>query len=66
MPAILRANACPHMVLNGRVHKGVLGIGRRVEVSAYCTLSQGPVAEPEVGCGQCHPIPVAFIEEDEK
>ncbi len=66
VPAILRANACPNMILNGTVHKGILGIGRRVEISAYCTLSQEAVTEPQIGCGKCHPIPIAFIEEDEK
>jgi hypothetical protein len=66
VPAIQRANACPNIVLNGRVHKGILGIGRRVEISAYCTLSEGPVSEPEIGCGKCHPIPIAFTEENEK
>jgi hypothetical protein len=66
VPAIQRANACPNIVLNGRVHKGILGIGRRVEVTAYCTLSEGPVSEPEIGCGKCHPFPIAFIDENEK
>ena len=54
VPRILLANACPHMVLEGSVKRGVLGIGRRVDVSAYCLRSMQDVPEPEIGCGQCH------------
>ena len=64
VPAILRANACPNMVLQGKVRKGVLGIGRRVEITAFCTLSKTGVAEPEIGCGKCHPLPSAFYEKN--
>jgi hypothetical protein len=54
VPRIQLANACPHMILEGRVRKGLLSIGRRVEVSAYCLRSMQDVPEPEIGCGQCH------------
>ena len=62
VPVIIRANACPNMVLSVRIHAGILGIGRRVEVSAYCTLSKAAVYEPEIGCGKCHPLPPEFRE----
>jgi hypothetical protein len=64
VPAILMANACPNLVLEGISHKGLLGIGRRVQVSAYCTLVQENVAEPHIGCGKCHPVPLAFLEDE--
>jgi hypothetical protein len=64
VPGILMANACPHIVLTGHVRKTFLGLRRRVEVSAYCTLSKQDVAEPQIGCRQCHPIPEFFIEDD--
>lgn len=64
VPEILRANACPNLVLRPQVHKGVLGIGRRVTISAFCTLSQQHVAEPEIGCGRCHPFPFEITEEE--
>jgi hypothetical protein len=64
VPAILMANACPHMVLAGRVEKTFLGFRRRVHVSAYCTLSKQDVAEPQIGCSQCHTIPEIFIEDE--
>ena len=66
VPGILRANGCPHLRLHGRVVKGFLGFGRRMTVTATCVRSDGPVAEPHVGCGQCHvdsPIAALFGEE---
>ena len=55
VPAILRANACPHMVLEARVVRRWLGLVRRVEVYAVCTEYQVEVEDPYVGCGHCHP-----------
>jgi hypothetical protein len=54
VPRIMLANACPNMVLEARVKSGFLGLGRGVEVSAHCLRSLQEVAEPEIGCGQCH------------
>lgn len=54
VPGILRANACPNLVLEGRVKKGFLGLSRRVEVSAVCSKYLVAVPEPHVGCGHCH------------
>lgn len=48
------ANACKRMVLEARVVSGFLGLNRRVEVSAFCTRTLENVAEPEIGCGECH------------
>jgi hypothetical protein len=42
------------MVLEARVKKSLLGIRRKVEVSAYCTRVMEQVEEPQIGCGQCH------------
>jgi len=66
VPGILRANGCPHMQLEGRVARGFLGFGRRVEVTASCLRSGRRVEEPYVGCGECHldsPIASLFGEE---
>jgi hypothetical protein len=54
VPRIHRANACPSMILEAQVQSGMLGIGRRVVITANCTRSLGEVAEPEIGCGMCH------------
>jgi hypothetical protein len=55
VPAILRANACPHMVLEARVVRRWLGLVHRIEVYAVCTEHQVEVTDPYVGCGHCHP-----------
>ncbi len=57
VPGILRANACPNMVLSGTVVSSFLVFGKKMKVTAYCKLSQQNVIEPEIGCGQCHPVP---------
>jgi hypothetical protein len=53
VPGILRANACPNMVLEGWVGRRWLLV-RRVNVKAHCTLTKQEVADPYVGCGRCH------------
>lgn len=53
VPAILRSNACPNMVLEGWVGRRWLVV-KQVKLSAYCRLHDLPVADPMVGCGHCH------------
>lgn len=53
VPAILRANACPNMVLEARVGRR-WGLLRQVKVQAFCLLVMEEVTEPMVGCGRCH------------
>ena len=53
VPAILRGNACPNMVLEGWVGRRWLVI-RQVRVNTHCMLTKQPVADPMVGCGHCH------------
>jgi len=54
VPGILRANACPNLVLEGRVEKRLLGLRRQVVVEAVCSKYLAEVSEPHVGCGHCH------------
>lgn len=54
IPSIVMANACENMILEARASRGILGFGRRVIVSTYCTRSNQDVKEPQIGCGQCH------------
>jgi hypothetical protein len=54
VPDILRVNQCPHLHLYGRVAKTLFGLSKKVEVEGFCELSFVEVAEPRVGCGQCH------------
>jgi len=64
VPAIHRANACPNLVLEARVQPGLLGLGRRIRMSASCTRSERAVPEPEIGCGLCHRLPSITPEAD--
>jgi hypothetical protein len=54
VPAILADNACPDMTLRGESGSGIFGLGRRVKVTAYCRRTDRVVAEPRVGCSECH------------
>jgi hypothetical protein len=54
VPEILSDNACPEMTLRGEAVSGIFGLGRRVKVAAYCRRSQKVVADPHVGCPECH------------
>ena len=65
VPGILRANACPNIVLQGTVNAGILRRFRRVKVSAFCTRAGKPVPEPEVGCGLCHPMAAILSDKQE-
>jgi hypothetical protein len=65
VPAITRANACPNMILSGKVEKKMLGLSRRVHVTASCKLVQGAVQVPEIGCGHCHEFPEIVVDKNE-
>ena len=65
VPGITRANACPNMVLHGKVEASFLGLRHRVRVTAVCKFTHEKVAEPEIGCGHCHELPV-ILSDDEK
>jgi hypothetical protein len=61
VPAIKRANACEFIRLKPRIARPVLDLFRKqVQVDAYCEKSRQSVAEPHIGCGQCHPLPPVF------
>jgi hypothetical protein len=62
VPDSVLANACPHMILSGEITKGLLGINRKVKISAYCTKTHMEVENPYVGCGECHNILELFKE----
>ncbi|OQY29187.1 MAG: hypothetical protein B6I38_08480 [Anaerolineaceae bacterium 4572_5.1] len=61
VPSILRANSCENMRLNARVTRSFFDVfQRRVQVSAYCEKTSRVVEKPEIGCGECHPLPPIF------
>ena len=53
VPAILRANACPNMLLEGRIGRRWLVV-EQIQVNAHCRLAGERVDNPMVGCGRCH------------
>jgi hypothetical protein len=62
VPDVLMANACEFLQLHGSVTRPVMAmLRRRVQLTAYCTKVQRDVAEPHIGCGQCHPLPAEFV-----
>lgn len=62
VPRIIQANACEHMELSAQVQRSLFGLIKKVNITAYCNKSQQAVKEPEIGCGQCHPLPPAFLD----
>ncbi len=54
VPELLRQNACPNLVMEGRIEKALLGLREQVKVYAICTSSLKEVPDPAVGCGECH------------
>lgn len=61
VPSIIRANACKHMQLNAEVTRSVFDLfQKRVQITASCHKSNRPVDKPEIGCGECHPLPPIF------
>lgn len=58
VPGISRANACEFLKLNPTVTRPVHALfQRRVQISAYCEKTKRNVAEPHIGCGECHALP---------
>lgn len=61
VPAIARANSCEHMKLRPTIVRPWDALfQRRVQISAHCEKSHRAVAEPQVGCGECHALPFTF------
>lgn len=61
VPGILRANSCEHMRLQASVSHSFLTLFQeRVEIIARCEKTNQDVAKPEIGCGECHPLPPIF------
>ncbi len=53
VPDILRANASEYLELYAEIRPGVLGIGRHVDVVAWCRKHDHEIEDPYVGCRDC-------------
>jgi len=60
VPAILQANACENMILEGFVERPFPFLKRKVRIEAFCRKTNRDVPEPHIGCGECHPLPSIF------
>lgn len=62
VPEVLRANACEFLRLSADVKRPLsAGLQRRVQIVAFCEKTNRDVAEPQIGCGECHPLPPEFV-----
>jgi len=60
-PGIARANACEFLQLRATIARPLsAAFTRRVQITANCEKSKRDVSEPQIGCGECHPIPPIF------
>lgn len=64
VPDILLANACEHMILTPSLGRPFPFTRQQVQIRAYCQKTQRSVTEPQIGCGECHPLPAVFTGED--
>ncbi|MFH1183481.1 MAG: hypothetical protein V1755_00375 [Chloroflexota bacterium] len=65
VPEILRANACEFLRFRAEVARPLSAVlQRRVRVLARCEKTGRDVPEPEIGCGECHPLPPEFVVKD--
>jgi len=39
-------------------------VRQQVQIKAYCQKTQKNVNEPQIGCGECHPLPQVFTGEN--
>lgn len=58
------ANACSNLVLQPRLERIFPFTKQTVRVDTYCEKSKRSGFDPHIGCGECHPLPAAFIGED--
>jgi hypothetical protein len=65
VPGIQLANACPNLILEGRVERPFPFFKRKVKINAHCSKTLRKVAEPRIGCGECHPLPPIFTGESD-
>jgi hypothetical protein len=61
VPSIQLANACEFLQLRPSVTRTLVTLfQRRVQITAYCEKTRRNVAEPQIGCGECHNLPFHF------
>jgi hypothetical protein len=65
VPAILRANACPNLILEPKLVRSFPFLKQKVDIKAYCVKTMREGFDPYIGCGECHPVPSIFERESD-
>lgn len=65
VPDILLANSCEHMIFEPELVRTFPFLQQQVRVRAHCNKTGRSVTEPEIGCGECHPLPPIFLTGDD-
>jgi len=60
VPEILMNNACEHLILVPSLVRPFPFIKQGVQVKPYCLKNQRSGFDPNIGCGECHPLPPEF------
>ncbi|MBN2471141.1 MAG: hypothetical protein JXN59_10485 [Anaerolineae bacterium] len=53
VPEVAAANASPHLTLSLTIAPVLLGLGRRLTLTAACSRHGIPLENPHIGCPQC-------------
>ena len=61
VPEILLANACEYLLFEPVLTRPFPYTRRKVSVKTRCTKTLREVPEPEIGCGDCHPVDFIFL-----
>ena len=62
VPDVLRANACEFLRLRAEVKRPwAPACNGECRSRPICEKAGREVAEPEIGCGECHPLPPEFV-----
>jgi len=64
VPEILLANACSYMVLQPQLKRSFPFLKQQVQIRSYCMKTNRSDFDPHIGCGECHPLPPAFVDGD--
>jgi hypothetical protein len=62
VPEIMLANACENMVLKPRLARPFPFTKQQVQIDTYCSKTDRKGFDPHIGCGECHPLPPIFTE----
>jgi hypothetical protein len=54
VPAILRANSSPDLLLAIQIKRSIFGFGPKVKVLASCRKHHIPIENPYTGCEECN------------